>query len=102
MTKTGHPHARRALVAGAWAYRSPAQVRRHLHLRLAKLPTVIQALSGKAHGRLCTRSRQLMATGKNAHQVVVAIAREWRAFLGTIAQQVTVLPQDRGSLKQKR
>jgi transposase len=29
MTNTGKSHARRALVAGAWAYRYPAQGRRH-------------------------------------------------------------------------
>jgi transposase len=76
MTKTGHTHARRALVEGAWAYRYPAKVSRHLQLRLEKLPAAIQAISWKAQVRLCKRYRQLMAKGKNAHQVVVAIARE--------------------------
>jgi transposase len=76
MTKTGNTHARRALVEGAWAYRYPAKVSRHLQRRLEKLPTAIQAISWKAPVRLCTRSRQLMAKGKHAHQVVVAIARE--------------------------
>ncbi len=76
MTKTGHTHARRALVAGAWAYRYPATVSRHLHLRLEKLPTAIHASSWKAQVRLCQRYRQRMATGKHAHQVVVAMARE--------------------------
>jgi transposase len=32
--KAGNSHARRALVEGAWAYRSPAQVSRHLQRRL--------------------------------------------------------------------
>jgi transposase len=76
LTKTGHTHARRALVEGAWASRYPAKVSRHLHRRLEKLPTAIQAISGKAQVRLCTRYRQRMAKGNNAHQVVVAIARE--------------------------
>jgi transposase len=40
MTKAGNTHARRVLVEGAWAYRYPAQVSRHLQLRLAKLPKV--------------------------------------------------------------
>jgi transposase len=75
MTKTGHTHARRALGEGAWAYRYPAKVSRHLPLRLAKLPTAIQAISWKAQGRLCTRDRQLMAKGTHAHQVVGAMAR---------------------------
>jgi transposase len=33
ITKTGHAHARRALVEGAWADRYPAKLRRHLQLR---------------------------------------------------------------------
>jgi hypothetical protein len=76
MTKTGNTHARRALVEGAWAYRYPAKVSRHLQRRLEKLPTAIQATSWKAQVRLCKRYRQLMAKGKNANQVVVAIARD--------------------------
>src|SRR5262245_58758372 len=92
MTKTGNTHARRALVEGAWASRSPAPVSRHLQLRLEKLPTVIQAISWTAQVRLGTRYRHLMAKGNNAHQVVVAIARELRAFLWAMAQQVPVPP----------
>jgi hypothetical protein len=87
MTTTGHTHARRARVEGAWASRYPAKVSRHLPLRLDKLPTAIQASSWKAQVRLCKRYRQLMATGKHAKQVVVAIARECSAFLWAIAQQ---------------
>jgi transposase len=92
ITKTGHTPARRALREGAWAYQYPAQGRRHLQLRLAKRPPAIQASSWKAQVRLCTRYRQLMAKGKNAHQAVVAMAREWRAFMGAIAKQVPVPP----------
>ena len=68
--------------------RYPAKVSRHLQLRLEKLPTAIQAISWKAQVRLCKRYRQLMATGKHAHQVVVAIARELSAFMWAIAKQV--------------
>ena len=93
MTKTGNTHARRALVEGAWAYRYPATVSRHLQLRLEKLPAAMQAISWKAQGRLCTRYRQLMAKGKHAHQVVVAIARELSAFMWAIAKQVARPPQ---------
>jgi transposase len=93
MTKTGNSHARRALVEGAWAYRSPAKSSRHLQLRLEKLPTAIQAISWKAPVRLCKRYRQLMAKGKQAHQVVGAIAREVRAFMWAMAKQVAGAPQ---------
>jgi hypothetical protein len=34
-----------------------------------------------------------MAKGNNAHQVVVAIARELRAFMWAIAKQVPVPPE---------
>jgi transposase len=90
ITKTGHSHARRALVEGAWASRSPATVRRHLQLRLAKLPKPIQDVSWKAQGRLCKRYRQLSARGKNPHQGVVAIARELSACMWAMAKQVPV------------
>ena len=93
ITKTGNTHARRALVEGAWASRYPAKVSRHLQLRLEKLPTAIQAISWKAQGRLCKRYRHLMAKGKHAHQVVVAIARELRAFMWAIAKHMAVTPQ---------
>ena len=85
--KTGKTHARRALVEGAWASRYPARVSRPLQLRLEKLPKPIQDVRGKAQVRLCKRSRQLCARGKNPKQVVVAIARELRAFRWAIAKQ---------------
>ena len=92
ITKTGNTHARRALVEGAWASRSPAKVSRHLQLRLEKGSKPIQDLSWKAQIRLCKRYRQLSARGKNANQVVVAIARELSAFMWAIAQEVALTP----------
>jgi transposase len=90
ITKTGNTHARRALIEGAWAYRYPAKVSRHLQLRREKLPKPIQEISWQAQVRLCKRYRRLSARGKNANQVVVAIARELVAFMWAIAQQVPV------------
>jgi transposase len=92
ITKTGNTHARHALVEGAWAYRYPAKVRRHLQLRLEKLPKAVQDISWKAQVRLCKRYRQLSARGKHANQVVVAIARELIAFMWAIAKEVPVTP----------
>ena len=69
------------------------KVRRSLPLRLAKLPQAIQAISWKAQVRLCTRYRQLLAKGKNANQVVVAIARELSAFMWAMAKQIAVTPK---------
>ena len=88
ITKAGNTHARRALVEGAWAYRYPAKVSRHLQLRLEKLPAEVQAIGWKAQVRLCKRYRQLSARGKHVNQVVVAIAREMAAFAWAIARIV--------------
>jgi transposase len=90
ITKTGNSHARRVLVEGAWAYRYPAKVSRHLQLRLEKVPKAIQDISWKAQVRLCKRYRRLLARGKNANQVVVAIAREMAAFVWAIAREVAL------------
>jgi transposase len=92
ITKAGNTHARRALVEGAWAYQYPAKVSRHLQLRLETQPKAIQDISWKAQVRLCKRYRRLMARGKHANQVVVAIARELIGFMWAIAKQVAVTP----------
>jgi transposase len=92
ITKAGNTHARRALVEGAWAYRYPAKVSRHLQLRLEPLPKPLQDLSWKAQVRLCKRFRRLLARGKHANPVGVAIARELAGFLWAIAKEVPVMP----------
>jgi transposase len=92
ITKAGNSHARRALVEGAWAYRYPAKVSRHLQLRLEQLPKPSQDISWKAQVRLCTRFRRLLARGKHANQVVVAIARELAGFMWAIAKEVPLIP----------
>jgi transposase len=88
ITKTGNAHARRVLVEGAWAYRYPAKVSRHLPLRLEKVPKAIQDISWKAQVRLCQRYRRLVARGKQVNQVVVALARQMAAFVWAIAQEL--------------
>ena len=92
MTKAGNSHARRVLVEGAWASRYPAQVSRHLQLRLATQPKIIQAISWKAQVRLCNRYRRLVARGKHANIVTVAMARELAGFMGAIAREVPIIP----------
>jgi transposase len=92
LTKTGNTHARHALVEGAWAYRYPAKVSRHLQLRLEKLPKAVQDISWKAQVRLCKRYRKLSARGKHTNQVVLAIARELIAFIWAIAKEAPVTP----------
>jgi transposase len=90
ITKAGNTHARRALVEGAWAYRYPAKVSRHLQLRLENQPKRIQDISWKAQVRLCTRYRRLVAKGKHANVVTVAIARALAGFRWAIAKEVPV------------
>jgi transposase len=46
ITKTGHAHARRALVEGAWAYRMKARIGRHKVDRIEALPKKSFATSG--------------------------------------------------------
>jgi hypothetical protein len=90
--KAGNSHARRVLVEGAWAYRSPAKLSRHLHLRLEKQPKLIQDSSWKAQLRRCKRSRRLVARGKHANVVTVAMARELAAFMWAMAKEVPITP----------
>jgi transposase len=91
ITKAGNTHARRVLVEGAWAYRYPAKVSRHLQLRLENQPKVIQDISWKAQVRLCKRYRRLVSRGKHANVVTVAIARELSGFLWAIAKEVPLV-----------
>ena len=92
-TQAGHTHARRALIAGAWASRYPATVSRPRQRRLAKVPKPLQDMRWKAQVRLGTRSRPLRAHGQNANQVVGAIARALRACMGALAQEVPLTPE---------
>jgi transposase len=90
MTTAGHTHARRVLVEGAWAYRDPAKVSRHLPRRLETPPTVIQDIRWNAQVRRCQRDRRLVSRGKHAHVVPVAMARELSGLLWAIAKAVPV------------
>jgi transposase len=92
MTNAGTTHARRALVEGAWAYRSPAKVSRHLPRRLAKHSPILQDLSWQAQVRLCQRDRRLVARGQHANGVTVAIARELAGFMWAIATEIPLIP----------
>ena len=95
MTTAGQTPARKALVAGTGAYRSPAQGSRPRPRRRATHPTMIQDLSGKAPVRRCTRSRPLVARGQQAPIVTVAMARERVGGLGAMATPVPVAAYSR-------
>jgi len=65
-------------------------VSRHLQLRLEKHPKAIQDLRWQAQVRRCKRYRKLIARGKHANQVVVAMARELAGFMWASAKVVPV------------
>jgi len=65
-------------------------VSRHWQLRLEKQPTIIQDISWKAHVRLYKRYRHLVARGKQANIVTVAIARELAGCMEAMAKQLPV------------
>jgi transposase len=92
ITKAGNSHARKALVEAAWTYRHSAGTGVQHQQRQAALPEPVRDIAWKAQTRLCARYRRLMAKGKRATVVVVAIAREIAAFLWAIAQEVAPLP----------
>ena len=95
MTQAGHPPARRALVAGAWASRSPANGSRHAQRRRATPPNSSQDLSWNAPGRRGQRDRRRSARGQHATPVVVASARERVGCRWAMAQQGPVTPYPR-------
>lgn len=92
ITKTGNVHARKALIEAAWTYRHAARIGDHHQRRQANLPESVRDIAWKAQARLCARYRRLMARGKKATVVTVAIAREIAAFLWDIARQVAPAP----------
>jgi hypothetical protein len=69
------------------SWKTQRKVSRPLQLRLEQQPKAIQDFSWKAQVRLCKRYRRLMARGKHANHVVVAIARELVGFMWAIAHQ---------------
>jgi len=88
ITKTGNALARTCLVEAAWTYRFPARVTQIIRDRLNNLPEPIRNVAWKAQVRLSARYRKLIAAGKAAPKVVVAIARELVGFIWAIARMV--------------
>jgi transposase len=88
ITKAGNGRARRVLIEGAWSCRFPARVTNPIQARLEGVPEAVRAIAWKAQLRLCARFRRLVAAGKNANVVTVAIAREMAAFAWAIAVKV--------------
>jgi len=92
ITKCGNTHARRLLIESASSYRYSANVSTELQMRLEGLPKQVVDIAWAAQVRLCRRYQRLMARGKNANVVKVAIAREMIAYIWAISREV-VLPK---------
>jgi transposase len=88
ITKTGNVLARTCLVEAAWTYRFPARVTQIIRARQKALPEPIRNVAWKAQVRLSARYRKLIAAGKPAPKVAVAIARELVGFIWAIARMV--------------
>lgn len=65
ITGTGSSEARRMLVEAAWSYRYPAKVAQQKSDILVKMPKCIRDIAWRAQERLCSRYRQLSASGRN-------------------------------------
>jgi len=61
-----------------------------LRLRQEAQSRAIREIAWKAQLRLCARYRKLARSGKPAHVVTAAIARELAGFVWAIARQVTI------------
>jgi hypothetical protein len=93
LTQPGHTPTRRARRTGAWASRSPAQLRRLRRRHLEQVSMPLQDLSWQGPLRGCQRERQRRARGQHANQGVVTLARAWRAVMWAMAQEVPRTPE---------
>jgi len=97
ITKTGNTHVRRVLVEVSWHYRHRAGVGKRLAERRQGQPAWAIAKADKAQLRLTRRYQRMVARGKPAQKVVVAVARElvgfiWATVLQGSAQQLRTAP----------
>lgn len=87
ITKTGNGRVRRLLVESSWHYRHRPGVSKALKHRRADQPPWAIDLADRAMSRLHKRYHRLLARGKVASKVVVAVARELAGFLWAIFHQ---------------
>lgn len=69
-------------------FRFPARVSRTKQAQLEGLPRTIREIAWKGQLRLCTRYRKMILAGKHKAIAITAIAREMKAFLWAIGQEV--------------
>ena len=88
ITKAGNPHARRLLAEAAWAYQGVPRIGRQMRSRQEALPKRVGDIAWKAHLRLTSRFRRLVARRKAKPKVATAMARELTGFIWAIAREV--------------
>jgi transposase len=88
ITKTGNNEVRRILDQCAWCYRFPARVAAHKERTYSAAGKQVRDVAWRAQIRLCTRYRKLIARGKKAPVVCMAVARELATFIWEMGQVV--------------
>jgi transposase len=88
ITKTGNTHVRRSLVEGAWNYRMPPRISKHMMEQQKTLPASVREIAWKSQIRLHGRYRRMLGRGKKSTVVVTAVAREMVGFIWAIAREV--------------
>ena len=85
---TGIRKVRRILDQAAWCYRFPARVTRWQERTVSEADKRVRDIAWRAQVRLCARYRKLMARGKRAPVVCMAVARELATFVWEMGQVV--------------
>lgn len=88
ITKAGNHEVRRVLDQCAWCYRFPARVAAHKQSTYSAADKQVRDVAWRAQVRLCTRYRKLIARGKKAPVVCIAVARELATFIWEMGQVV--------------
>jgi len=88
ITKTGNNEVRRILDQSAWCYRFPARVTRAKEKIASETEKKVRDVAWRAQVRLCGRYRKLLAAGKCAPLVCMAVARELAAFIWEMGRVV--------------
>lgn len=86
ITKAGNGRIRHLLVESAWNYRHPARVGVKKLYRYEQTSPEVREIAWKAQVRLTARYRKLIARGKKATVVCVAIARELVGFMWSVGR----------------
>jgi transposase len=91
ITRAGNRHVRRILVEAAWAYRYRPVLTEPIRLRSRGVAAEVKRIAARAQARLAGRYVRMLAKGKPANKVIVAVARELAGFVWSIAREPRLL-----------